>query len=164
MVQSSELNTALSPKQGNDMAKTDKKTLDLINEVKKQKADIAKADRPQYRTNCSFAYIEGSSQTTNIQVESNIRNLIGIAAFLLDKEKSYKEAAKTLGVESPPEFTWSGFSAADWIEDLKTRITKAQIAVKRKKLEALETRLNSIISTELRAELELAAITEELGS
>lgn len=146
------------------MAKTDKKTLDLINEVKKQKADIAKADRPQYRTNCSFAYVEGSSQTTNIQVESNIRNLICIASFLIDKEMSYKEAAKTLGVESAPEFTWGGFTTADWIEDLKTRITKAQIAIKRKKLEVLEDRLNKIISPDLRAELELAAITEELGS
>ncbi len=145
-------------------AKTDKKTMDLINEVKRQKAEIAKADRPQYRTNCFFPYVEGAAQTINILVESNIRNLICIASFLMDKESSYKEAAKALGVESPPDFTWSGFSASDWVEDLKTRIVKTQIAVKRKKLEALEARLNSIISPEMRAELELAAITEELGS
>jgi hypothetical protein len=143
-------------------AKTDKKTLELIQEVKRKKAEIAKAERPNWRTNCSFSYTEGSSSTTNIQVEASIRNLINIAAFLMDRQRSYKDAITALGVDAAPEFTWGGFSVADWLEDLKTRISKIDIAAKRKKLETLETRLNAIISPDLRAQLELEAIASEL--
>lgn len=142
--------------------KTDSKTLQLIQEVAKQKAEISKAEKSAYSTNCSFSYTEKGSDAVNIHVESNIRNLICIAAFLKDKERSYKEAAEALSVSDAPAFTWGGFSVKDWTEDLKTRITKIQIATKRKKLETLEARLNAIISPELRAEMELEAIANEL--
>ena len=141
----------------------DTKTLQLIAEVKKQKSEIARADRPTWRTNCSFSYLEGSSQTTNLQVESDVRKLIGIAAFVEEKHASYASAASSLSVESPPAFTWCGFSREDWIEDIKTRLMKIQIAAKRRKLEVLEERLNSIISPELRAQIELEAIARELN-
>ena len=146
------------------MAKTDKKTLELIAQVKQQKAEIAKAEKPSYKTNCSFSYVEGKmNDAINIHVEANVKNLICIAAFLQEREKSYAEAAKALGVEAPPEFNWNGFTVKDWTDDLKMRITKVQIGAKRKKLEALEERLNKIISPELRAELELEAIASELS-
>lgn len=141
---------------------TDKLTLNLIQEVKKQKEEIAKAERPNWVTNCSFSYTERPNDAINIHVEANIRNLICIAAFLRERERSYKEASEILGIDAPT-FTWCGFNVNDWIEDLKTRINKIQIASKRKKLEALESRLNSIISPELRAKMELEEIASELS-
>lgn len=141
--------------------KTDAKTLELIQQVKRQKEEIARAERPNWTTNCSFSYTENSANAINIHVEANIRNLVCIASFLVDKEKNYKETAKLLGVEAP-DFTWQGFSVKDWLEDIKMRINKVQIASKKKKLELLETRLNAIISPELRAEMELEAIEAEL--
>jgi len=141
--------------------KTDSKTLELIQQVKRQKEDIAKAERPNWTTNCSFSYTEQSRDAVNIHVEANIRNLVCIASFLVEKEKSYKETAKVLGVDAP-DFSWQGFAVKDWLEDIKMRINKVQIASKKKKLEALEGRLNAIISPELRAEMELEAIEAEL--
>lgn len=146
------------------MAKTtDQQTLILIKEVQKQKAEIARVDRPTWRTNCAFVYTEGSSVSTNIQVLSRLDELVKIAAFIQQKEEAYGKAAFTLGVDSPPDFQWNGFGVSDWIEDLKLRIAKIQIATKRKKLETLEERLNKIISPELRARLELEAIQAELS-
>lgn len=142
-------------------AKTDTKTLELIKLVNQQKAEISKALKPNWITNCNFSYNENSANIINIHVESNIRNLVGIVAFLIEKERSYKEAAEKLGVEAPA-FQWNGFSPADWSEDIKMRINKIQITSKQKKLEALEARLNSIISPELRAQMELDAIESEL--
>lgn len=141
--------------------KTDQKTLDLIKEVARQKEEISKAEKPNWLTNCTFQG-DDKSQITNIHVESNLKNLINIVAFLQQKETAYNVAAKTLSVEAPA-FEWGGFKVSDWVEDVKTRLNKVQIATKRKKLEALETRLNSIISPELRAELELEAISAELS-
>lgn len=145
------------------MAKTDKKTLDLIKEVTRQKAEITKIEKPNWRTNCSFSYHENrQNEAINLHVETNVKTLICIAAFLQDKESSYKKAAESLGVESP-DFTWNGYSVTDWIEDLKMRINKIQIESRKKKLATLETRLNALISPEMRAELELEAIASELS-
>jgi hypothetical protein len=143
---------------------TDQKTLDLIALVAKQKSEISKAEKPNWKTNCSFSYVEGRAvDTISLHVETDVRKLIQIAAFLQDKETSYKRAATDLGVDTPPEFLWGNSPVADWIDDLKNRITKIQIGAKKKKLEALEARLNAIVSPELRAKLELEAIAAELG-
>ena len=147
------------------MAKTDKKTLELIKEVQRRKEEIAKAEKPAWKTNCSFSYNEGSATLPiNLQVESNIKTLVNIAAFLRDKEDSYVDMAQELGVIDAPEFTWNGSPVADWISDIKSRINKVQIANKKKQLETLETRLAAIVSPELRAELELEAISQALGA
>jgi len=141
---------------------TDETTLQLIAEVARQKKEISKAERSVFATNCSFSYTERGSDATNLQVESDVRKLICIAAFLAEKEKTYDTAAKALGVTEPPEFTWQGFTVGDWLEDIKVRITRIQITAKKKKLATLETRLNAIISPELRAKMELEAIANEL--
>jgi len=147
------------------MAATDKKTLELIGQVKAKKAAIAKAEKPSYKTNMSFSYIEGNkSSASNLNVESDLKRLICIAAFLTERSASYTlVATKVLGVDKPPEFTWDGYTVDDWIGDLKMRITKIQIVAEKKKLESLEERLNKIISPVKRAELELEAIANELG-
>lgn len=147
------------------MAATDKKTLELIAQVKTKRAAIAKAEKPAYKTNCSFSYIEGNRGTAiNIHVETDLKKLILIAAFLNERNGSYRNVAlKILGVENPPEFTWDNFTVDEWTGDIKMRIMKIQISAEKKKLEALEERLNKIISPEKRAELELAAIEEELA-
>ena len=143
--------------------KTDQQTLDLINEVNRRKKEISKLEKPNWCTNCSFGYTEGSATgRVNIQVESNIRNLINMAAFLREKERSYLLAADAMSIENPPPFTWDGFGVCDWIEDIKTRINKIQINSKKQKLEQLEMRLSSIISPELRAQMELEAIAKEM--
>jgi hypothetical protein len=145
------------------VAKTDKKTLELIKLVRTQKADIEKAEKPSWKTNRMFSYIEGSSNVVNLAVESNVTKLISYVSFLISQELAYSEAAKRLNVENPPPFTWGGYPLSEWLEDVKLRIAKLQIAAKRAKLEALENRLNTIISPELKAELELEAIQAELG-
>ena len=144
---------------------SDKKTLELIQEVRRQKREIEKAEKPNWLTNCSFSYSEGSesAKTVNLHQESNVRNLVMLVAFLLEREKSYKTAIAELKVDCPA-FSWGGFATTDWISDVKTRIAKIQIASKRKKLEVLEGRLNNVISPELRAQMELEDIQNELGA
>lgn len=148
------------------MGKTDSKTLDLIKEVQKQKAEIAKAEKPNWKTNCSFPvpssiFEEDTARTISLHVEANIKKLLDIAAFLKNKKFSYEDIAHDLEVDAP-SFTWAGYPLEDWLSDIKSRIAKIQIATKRKKLEVFENRLNSIISPELRAEMELEAIASEL--
>lgn len=142
---------------------TNDKVLELIKDVKRRKEELGRIERPAWRTNCSFSYIEGSASTFNIQVLNSVSDLVKIHAFLIEKKKAYDESAKVLEVNSLPKFQWNGFSFEDWTEDIRMRINKIQIGSKRKKLEEIETRLNAIVSPELRAQMELEAISEELG-
>lgn len=143
------------------MAKTDERTLQLIQEVAKQKKEISKAENPKWITNCSFKAFEGA-QSVNLHVVSDLATLISIGARLREKERLYAETAAHLGLTEFPPFTWDGYKVEEWISDIKSRINKVQISLKKKKLEELESRLNAIVSPDLRAQLELEAISAEL--
>jgi len=144
------------------MAKADKKTLDLIKEVKRRKEEISKAERPNWKTNCSFSPTNGrQNDAINLHVTKDVQTLVSCAALLREQERAYNEAATDLSVDAP-EFTWGGFPVSEWLDDIKTRINKTQIATKKSQLEKLETRLNAIISPELRRDMELEAIAAEL--
>lgn len=142
---------------------TDKKTLALIDAIKKQKQEIAKAEKPNWKTNCVFSFsgFRDGPPSVNLHVENNIATLVRIASVVIDAEASYKNAAKAIGVEAP-EFLWCGSPAADWLEDVTTRVNRVQIGDKKAKLEMLEARLNKIISPALRAEMELEDIANLL--
>ena len=138
--------------------------MELINQVNLKKAEIKCAERPKYLTNCSFAWDdEGGSKRVNLHVEKDVGKLISIAAFIKRKQLDYQDLAKDLGVDSPPQFKWAGFTADDWLADIKLRINKIHIVEKKASLERLEERLNKIISPDLRAKMELEAIEKELA-
>lgn len=148
------------------MAKaTDEKTLALIKEVQRRKEEIKKLEaRWTPNTNCSFSFVEGqASGTVNLRTVTSLPTLISIVSFLMDRENSYNTAAKVLGVDEVPDFKWGGFTVKEWTEDVKTRVGKVQLDKKKRQLEALESRLEKIVSPELRAEMELQAIEELLN-
>jgi hypothetical protein len=142
------------------MADTDKKVQELFQIVQKKKAEISKLDKPNWMTNCSFSYSRNSNDRINIQTVSDVDELVNMLAFLIEKTKSHHEANFTLETTVP--FKWMGFSFEDWKSDLQTRVNKIQIGSKKKELENLESRLNALISPELKAKLELDAITQLL--
>lgn len=141
--------------------KQDKTVQDLFAVIQKKKEVIAKAEKPNWKTNCSFGYIKDSpTGRVNLQVLNDVQELIHILGFLIEKEKAFAEAAKFLDVDA--KFDWFGYTLDEWREDVQTRVNKIQIIDKKKTLEKLEARLNSLISPEFRAEMELAEITKML--
>lgn len=144
--------------------KTDKSTLALLAEIKRQKAEIANAERPNWKTNCSFSYTGSQSNAINLHVATDLMELARIVAFLRRTEKDMVEACNELGIapDGASVLKWNGYIVQDWVDDIKARIDKIQIASKKAKLAKLESRLNAIISPELRAQMELEAIAEEL--
>lgn len=147
------------------MAKaTDEKTLALIKEVQRRKEEIKKLEgRWTPNTNLSFSFVEGSaSGVINLRTVTSLPTLISIVSFLMDRQNSYNTAAQILGVDDAPDFKWCGFTVKEWTEDVKTRVGKVQLDQKKRQLEALESRLEKIVSPELRAEMELQAIEELL--
>lgn len=139
----------------------DKIVDELLKVIKEKKQAITKAEKPNWITNCAFRFSKEFSTSVNLQVVSDIDDLISILALLYEKESAYDKAKEFLGVDG--EFKWFGYSVSEWASDIKTRVDKIQIIDKKKELEKLESRLDKLISKERREELELEAIKKELG-
>jgi hypothetical protein len=141
---------------------TDKIVQDMIALAKKKKDEISKAERPNYKTNCSFRYNPDVAQNINIQVCADVDVLASILGFLITQETNFNEATNRLGLTS--KFKWQGYSVEEWQSDLQCRVTKIQITKKKQELEAIESRLDKLISPELRRQMELDELTKMLGS
>lgn len=144
------------------MSDSDKKTMQMIDLVKKKKAEIKNLERADWKTHCSFSFSPDRSNPKNLHTVKDVNMLIAMAGFLLQTSAHIELAAKAVGVDKPDEFKWLGHNASDWIADIKTRVGQINLADKKQKLSKLEGRLDKIISPELKAELELAEIEAEL--
>ena len=140
----------------------DQKILDLIALAKKKKDAISKAEKPSWKTNCSFRFIPDSGTSFNLQVVSDVDILVGILAFLVAMRDGYSQASNIL-LGQATEFKWQGFSYDDWRSDLETRAFKIQIKKEKQELEMIEERLSKLISPELRQKLELAELEKMLN-
>ena len=140
------------------MAEIDKIVQDLFKVVQTKKDEIAKAERPNWETNCAFGYNPEISQRTNLQVITDVLELINILTFIYDKHKSFEVVQEMLGTNY--KFKWLGFTFDQWKSDVKTRINKIEISKKKKELGELEIRLDKLISPELKQQMELDEITK----
>ncbi|NJO63642.1 MAG: hypothetical protein HC836_37270 [Richelia sp. RM2_1_2] len=148
----------MAKSKGNEM---DKQILELIKIAKTKKEEISKAEKPNWKTNCTFKYNQDNAQSTNIQIATDIAALVAILGFLYSQSMYFDKAATTLGVDV--KFTWGGSSLDDWRDDIQTRINKIQINKKKAELELVESRLEKLVSPELRAQIELEEISAMLG-
>ena len=154
-------------------AGADEKIIFLMAEVEAKKKAIKNADRTSWRTNCMFPNNQistpAATAVTNINVVNCVKQLLLMATHLRLHHDAYTatvDAAPALlgtEIDSPPPFTWGGYTFEDWMHDIGHRISKLQAAANRKKLAELESRLEAIVSPELRATMELERITAELG-
>lgn len=143
-------------------ATTDEKVKELFNLVQEKKLAIEKAERPCWQTSGTFGYSANSAHDrTNIQTLTDTRKLVDMLAFLIERKEKTEKAAEELGVKY--SFTWLGFTVDEWKSDFQTRVNQISIQEKRKELAEIEARLNAIISPELRAQMELDALSELLN-
>ena len=144
----------------------DDKITQLLAKVEAQKAAIAEAERPVFRTNRTFSFVDGDlNKSHNLAVVSDVSALLKMAAHVSSAaETYYYVAGGILGAdEKAPAFTWNGYSDLDWLHDIKLRVSQIRLKAQREKLQELEARLDKIISPERRRELELRAIELELS-
>jgi hypothetical protein len=140
---------------------TDEKVRELFDLVQEKKLAIEKAERPCWKTSGNFGYSANSAHDrTTIATVTDVRKIVEMYAFIMDRKDKSESAAKDLGVDY--NFTWLGFSVDEWKEDFQTRVNQISVQEKRKELAELESRLNAIISPELKAQMELEAIAKLL--
>ena len=147
----------------NKVMTMDEKVKELFNSVQEKKLAIEKAERPCWLTGGLFGYSANSAhERVNVQTVTDIRKIVEMHAFLIDRKDKSEKAAEELGVNY--SFTWLGFTSDEWKSDFQTRVNQISIQEKRKELAEIESRLNAIISPELKAQMEFEAISKLLDN
>lgn len=137
---------------------TDEKVKALFTSVQEKKLAIEKAERPNWITAGMFGYSANSAHDRiNLQTVTDVRKIVEMLAFLTERKEKSENAAQELGVDY--KFTWLGFSVDEWKNDFQIRVNQISIQEKRRELAEIEARLNAIISPELKAQMELEAIS-----
>lgn len=148
------------------MAKTttDDAVMELLVLVGRKKEEIKRAKkRPAWKTNLSIGKEEPGSAAgrVNIMTRTDPNEIVDWYVFLDQKEAGIEIAAKELGL--PVDLTWLGYPIADWKEDLRSRATQLSVDIKKKEIEALDKRVNKLVSPDQRREMELKALQQILA-
>lgn len=133
----------------------------LFETITKQKKEITLVEKPTWETNCIFKFPYKSELSANIQVVSDVSELLKILSFLTIESTTFNSLAKELGVSV--KYEYNGFTYGQWKKDIENRIKKINIHKEKSKLANLEARLNQIVSPEQRRLLEVEAIKKELA-
>ncbi|GED72344.1 hypothetical protein BRE01_60460 [Brevibacillus reuszeri] len=130
----------------------DQKILVLKKQIEDKKSKLSKSEKFTPVTNCS---IEVDGVRHNIQV-LNKEQLI----TLMVKLNTYAIAAKDLDLLN--EYNISGYNVTDWIADLKAKLEFLGRKEEERKLKAMESKLDQLLSSEKKVELEIGEIESML--
>jgi len=141
--------------------KLDKLVLDLFAKVQEKQKEIEKVEKPKWVTSCTIGYNpDVVTDRMNIQTVTDINKLVELYSFLLAKESAWAVACKGLEVNIP--FKYMGYLGEQWFIDIKARVKQVGVNEKKKELAILQSRLDKLITTDQRRELELAEIQKLL--
>lgn len=133
----------------------------LADKVQAKRAEIAKVQRPSYKTNMTFKFDEGSSNVVAVNVESDLKKLVSMYAFITDKENAFNAAAHALGIDE--KFVWCNSSADDWRHDFSARVKLLQVKKQVEELNQMEKLLEKHKSPEAKEREEFDALMDSIN-
>lgn len=132
--------------------KNDERIMQLKQQIEVKRKELAnQTGRFTPVTNCLLVI---DKVTYNLHVESS--------ELLLIKVNMMAMSAKDLGMDISNVII-SGYSLADWIDDIKNYLKVQSYKDEKKKLEKLEKQLDALLSDDKRTELEIDSIAALLG-
>ena len=136
---------------------------ELYYKVQGQKTALANAEQGKYCTDGFFKY-GNSTPAIDIRTVRHTDKIAEMLAFLLDKQRSNKEAGEILGL-SGTSFTWQGATVENWTSDFKTRIAQINMVEQKANLARAESQLETFKGQdpEFFAAIELEKIDQLIG-
>jgi hypothetical protein len=139
----------------------DQKVRELYDIIQSKKAQIAKMERPSYKTNLSYVINENVDNVRiNLQVVNDVNVLVKILAQLNILRVEYENICFDLNLKC--DFKYSGYSYDDWKHDITSMINKINIKKEKDDLATKEAKLNTLISPEEKRRLDIEALSKEL--
>lgn len=142
------------------MSNNDDKIKALLKKVAEKKEALGSKPKAQWNTNAVFKF--NSHEFINLNTVKDSTDLVRALSCLLQHQRCDATAAERLGV-SIPTFEWDGYTVEQWEQDFKTRLSIIDYDGKKKELDALQKKLDSLVSEEARTEMELDNIEALLG-
>ena len=104
----------------------------------------------------------------DIKTMTKIEDLIKAYSAVKNREISYNDAAKDLGLKKPgsqyPVFSANGFAASVWLEDIKLRISVINQKETYDKLKAIENKMSQFLSDEDKKALAMKEMNDLIAS
>lgn len=139
----------------------DQKVRELYDIIQSKKAQIAKMERPSYKTNLSYVINECVDNVRiNLQVVNDVNVLVKLLAQMNILRVEYENLCFDLGLKS--DFKYCDFSYDDWKHDITSMINKINIKKEKDDLATKEAKLNTLISPEEKRRLDIEALSKEL--
>lgn len=126
------------------------KMLQKVRDAKAHVEQLRKQSNQRWITTATF--MEGKHSSINIQT-ANAEEVTRIVRYLVVNRNVESEVAEILNI--PESNTIQGFSYESWFTDCSKRMATLNLASESAKLEELETRVNNLVSPELRRQMEL---------
>lgn len=95
----------------------------------------------------------------NLKTEKNLSKLKEVVIFLTKYKKDEEYASEILGVET--NLKYEGFDIDKWIEDCKKAASKISYEQKKKELENLNIKLQSLLSEQKKKEIEFDKVMKD---
>ncbi len=146
----------------------DTKIMEMLSLVQQKKADLDQTKKlinSGWKTNCSISLHPDKTSPKNIAVLKK-QEIIEVLAFILQTENYIVLAEQELGISAKITKTHpkiQGYTVSDWKADCKKRIASLDLKEKEAELDTLETRVNAIVSPEIRRQMEITALEKELS-
>lgn len=135
------------------MSENDQRILELRAQIATKKKELGDAERFNPITHCS---IELNGERHNLHTQSK-----NDLAFLLVVLNSYNMSAGELELDGSTIYI-SDFSITDWMTDIKAKIANMSIKEEKRRLKALEDKLELLLSSEKKTELAIDEIASSL--
>lgn len=132
----------------------------VADKIQKQKEIVFETEKKSNRswtTTCQL----NLSQNLKVNIQSAKEDTLreALAQLLIIEDYSNK-ASKMLNLKN--EFKFDGYSVAEWVSDMESRIAKIKLKTEKEKLEKLQLRIESITSEDQKRQRELQRIIDEL--
>lgn len=132
------------------MSKNDERVLQLKRVIEEKKSELKSISRFSPMTNCIIS-LDGCNYNLNVAHADDL-------TFLLVKLNAYLISAKDLDID----LSICGYTVDEWITDIKSRLNILARKSEETELKTLESKLDKMLSSEKKTELELDEIAELL--
>ena len=129
--------------------KNDERIIKLKEIIEKKREELNNMhSRFSPKTNC-ILQLDGETYNLNVSTQN--------LAYLLIKINALIQSAELLNM-SAEEVTLSGFSLADWFDDIKSKKDSIDYRDKKRELTTIENKLNSLLSSDKQTELQIDSL------
>lgn len=136
----------------------DKQIEDYRKKVEAKHKELGEKPNPRYITN---QLLKLGDKAQNLNLLRSVKACVEVTRHLQVQVLAQDKANQLLGTDEKLEL--GGYSADDWVADLRARVDLLQWQEEKTKLDAMDKKLSNLLSEDAKTANAIADIANELG-